>query len=107
MNPIPFTLTKDQIIAQAINSNINQDELSLEQFKQSFQRSFEFIWNNPNVGTPQEILTAYGTQAAQLFIDAQNIVKAIMTIDPSYLPPTPPMAFTIEADGNVTVTLNS
>ena len=75
----------------------------LDALKSISLSSFNLVWNNPNA-TPQQIFDGFGTNAYKLFDIAGKTFSFIASIDSTFLPPTPPKAFTINQDGTVTVT---
>jgi hypothetical protein len=64
--------------------------------------AFNQIWNNEEF-TPQEIMDAYGTNAAKLFIDSSATQNFLAVVLEGYVPLVPPQPFTINQDGTVTI----
>lgn len=80
----------------------------------SFKESFSKVWFNEH-HTPQEIFTEFGTSGGSFFLAAQAAVQFIATFAQingqtleDYLAEsdyTPPLAYTINNDGTVTITV--
>ncbi len=71
----------------------------------SFKSSFASVWSNPNL-TPQQVMDAFGTDAAQLFVLAGATVTMLNTILPGTLALAdymPPYSYTVNQDGTVTI----
>ena len=65
-------------------------------------QAFNRVWNNPNF-TAAEIVSAFGTDALALFQLSGAIQQILKTADQEYVPLVPPLAFTTNADGTVSV----
>lgn len=94
--------TAEQIADEQIVAINAHADASLENFKINYQTSFDLVWKNPN-STPQEIFNRLGCQAVQLFLRARAVVSCLKEIDPSYVDPVPPVEYTINDNGTVTV----
>lgn len=92
------TLTVDQQKSQ-ITASMN---LGFNRLNQTFTKIFQQIWVNPNF-TPQQIMDAFGSDAASLFQLSGQVQDLLNTIVPNVNQLTPPNAFTINQDGTVTI----
>ncbi len=98
--PNQSTAQLQAAVAAQLRSSTSQ---SLLQLKNQFVTNFNLVWAHPTL-SPQEVFDSVGTDAAQLFLIAGTIQAAVNTLVPGLLPQTPPKAYTINADGTVTVT---
>ena len=96
-------LTKAQKLKGFVDSIKQSNKVSLDILKQSHDINFNNIWNNGNF-TPQEIFNEFGTDAVQLFQVSAATQEFIKMCDPDYEILVPPVEFTINEDGTVTVT---
>ena len=64
--------------------------------------AFNKVWDNPNF-TPQEIIDAFGSDAASLFSISWSIQQILLAADPNYKLLIPPMNVTLNSDGTVTL----
>ena len=97
MSLIPTNTPQEAVVLIQQNNGARLDNL-----KSMYQSSFDEIWNNP-VGTPQQILNGFGASAAKLFQSAGLLIQLIKVADPSYVPPTPPLPYTINKNGTVQI----
>lgn len=77
----------------------------LKQLIRTTKETFKKVWKNSEA-TPQEILNEFGTNAAIIFNNYGAAVQFILTVDPTALKPedyTPPLKYTINTDGSVTI----
>ena len=72
------------------------------QLKEFHEQGMRQLWEGE--ADPQDVLDAFGTSAAEVFWLSRELVQFINTIDPGYDPKVPPVEFTIESDGRVTIT---
>ena len=72
------------------------------QLKQQHTMAFNLIWNNSTY-TPQEIVSAFGTDAAALFTLSYQLQQILAGADPTYVILEPTMTPTINPDGTVTL----
>lgn len=70
--------------------------------KMQHAQAFNRVWNNPNF-TPAEIITAFGPDALALFRLSGGIQNILAGADPEYARLVPPVDFTVNDDGTVTV----
>lgn len=68
----------------------------------TFTEIFTTVWANPNL-TPQQVMDAMGDRAAQMFAMAQLCVATLNGAVPNSVDGTPPLPFTVNNDGTVTV----
>ncbi len=61
------------------------------------------VWDNQQGLTPQEVMDALGTNAADLFQLSALLVTTVNTAKPGTLDGEQPYEFTINPDGTVTV----
>lgn len=94
--------TKDEIVKDQIIILNDLAIKSLEDYKNSYQRTFEWLWYNANA-TPQELLNGLGSEAYKLFVSAQKVITHITELDPTYVYPPAPYEYTINQNGTVTV----
>lgn len=94
-------LTKDEKLI-ALKRSIAGSKLLVEQLKNMHLSAFNRVWNNPD-HTPQEIMDAYGTDAAKLFHDSAATQTFLSEVVDGYEPLTPPRDYTINQDGSVTI----
>lgn len=72
------------------------------QLEMMHKQAFNFVWNNPSF-TAKQIVDGFGTDAAALFQSSSTVQNLLASINPSYQALQPPLAFTVNADGTVTV----
>ena len=96
-------LTQAQKLKEFISSIKQSNKVALDMLKKSHEINFNNIWNNPSF-TPQEIFDEFGTDAVQLFQVSSATQEFIKMCDPDYEILVPPVEFTINEDGTVTVT---
>lgn len=75
---------------------------ALLHLKESLKAAFLILWQNDGA-SPQKILDAGGTKAAQLFIASQKVQLLIKELDPSFELMPSPTPVTINQDGTVVV----
>jgi len=73
-----------------------------EEIKVIHEQGMRELWEGE--ASPKNVLDVLGTNAAEIFWLSGELVKFIKIIDPEYAPKSPPVAFTIEADGTVSIT---
>lgn len=97
--------TPAQLTATRITNDIRR---AYNQMIQVFNTSSRLIWNNTQA-SPEEMFTAFGTDAAQLFVMSGAIITLANTVAGVSLPsPVPPnYSFTINNDGSVTLSQTS
>ena len=98
----PITQSQDAYVSQAVNTFICHNNASLANLIINAEYSFNLFWNNPSA-TPQQICDKLGTSAASAFDTSNKVFTLIISLQPSYTPPTAPLAFTINDDGTVTI----
>lgn len=86
--------TKLQIQAKARNS--------LNNIKRDLEDGFRLFWYPDLPQTVQMNAEAFGTDCAAWFDLNSKTVDFIISLDPTYVPPTPG-AYTINQDGTVTI----
>lgn len=64
---------------------------------------FNYIWNNSDGLTAQEIFDEYGTNAVDLFTFSSNIQQMLSDANENYIALETPYTYTINPDGTVTV----
>ena len=104
---ILFTTT-GKTLAQEVDLQKGSVNLAFDAFVQSYLKSFDAIWRNPEF-TPSEIITEWGTDAAVLFQRSTKTRDFIDDVSPGTLDPdffVVPYTVTINADGSATVTDN-
>lgn len=92
--------------APTVNDVVNQiksGNMQIYRFlKMQHTQSFNNVWNNPTY-TPQEIVDAFGTDAATLFTLSWQIQQILQAADPGYVMLIPPVPVVINPDGTVTL----
>lgn len=79
-----------------------QMNMSFKRITQDFKDLFNQVWNHPDL-TPQQVMDAFGADAAQLFILAGGTQNYLNAIVPGTVTEVPPKAFVINEDGTVTI----
>lgn len=85
---------------------VKSESLDLFQsVKQRHQKLMRIVWQNPRGLTPQQVMDAFGTEAAELFSLSDALLNLIKTAKPDdpYGDTQIPYEFTIHDDGTVTV----
>lgn len=110
---ISSTLTSDAKATTAAEQIISRINGEIERRVIMHRELFEQLWNNPNGAAPEAILAKLGTKAALVFaLSAENLrhidecAKLVGKTRRNFLTDaqiTPPHAFTIHADGTVTL----
>jgi hypothetical protein len=97
VNSIP-TVTIDSTVAgvKSITTRIYNT------IKRDHTQAFNQIWNNPNF-TAKQIVDAFGTDGLALFQLSSALQSILANADPNYVRLVPPLDFTINADGTVTI----
>ena len=95
----PTVADLQQICRDNIISQINRD---FNEVTATFKNLFQMVWSNPQLN-PQQVLDAFGKDAAQLFLIASAFQNAVNTVVPGTINQVPPYQVTINNDGTVTV----
>ena len=66
------------------------------------EQGMKELWEGE--ASPKDVLDLLGTNAGEVFWLSSELVKFIKIIDPEYVPMSPPVAYTIETDGTVSIT---
>jgi hypothetical protein len=93
---------QEAIIAMEKTKIVNSLNSEFKSLKRASEQLFAAVWHNPKA-TPAEILESFGTDAHQLFVIASTIKEALNAIQPGTLSLTPPVPYTINLDGSVSV----
>ncbi len=72
------------------------------ELKEFHEQGMHQLWEGE--ADPQDVLDALGTNGEEVFWLSRELVQFINTIEPDYVPKVPPVEFTIEEDGKVTIT---
>jgi len=72
-----------------------------DQLKEFHEQGMRQLWDGE--ANPQDVLDSLGTNAGEVFWLSGELVKFIKIIDPEYVPKSPPVEFTIETGGRVTI----
>jgi len=72
------------------------------ELKDFHEQGMRQLWEGE--AAPQDVLDSLGTNAGEVFWLSSELVKFIKTIDPEYVSKSPPVEFTIETDGTVSIT---
>lgn len=97
------TLAEKQAAAKAWITNASA--ATLNQLVAGIESIFEFLWNNRDGLSPQEVCDALGTDAASLFILFGTMKATINSVKPGALTLSAPFEFTINEDGTVTIVI--
>ena len=63
---------------------------------------FQLLWHSTDK-TPQEVCDVMGTDAAKGFLAHAKLQELIYLIDPTWVPLVPPVSYTINQNGTVTI----
>lgn len=91
--------TASQVVDEQKDA-INGAYISLKAIYLDIHNSF---WNNPDV-TPEEVVEAWGTEAAGMFQKSIATETLLATLDPDYTPLEIPYDTVVNPDGTVTIT---
>ena len=97
------TLTTEQKQQQAALRIQNEATILFQRMGQTHSQIMQIVFQNQQGLTPQQVLDAVGTNAAELLTLAGSLVTLVNTAVPSTLPTTFPYALTANGDGTVTV----
>ena len=105
--------TPDQSIAGKQSRVANRVRMNtfgiFNQISQTYQQLFGAVWSNPMGLTPQQVVAALGTDAAELFRFLTVLSTAVNAATPGTINVANPAGFTVtsNADGTVTISGNS
>ncbi|HVS73089.1 MAG TPA: hypothetical protein VHQ47_17675 [Phycisphaerae bacterium] len=91
-----------QNVQQRVTARINS---LFQQMGATFAFCMSQVWQNQNV-TPQQVFDAFGANGAELFRLANLLATTVNSAVPGTIADaslTPPLPYTINADGSVTV----
>jgi len=91
-----YQVLKNKSEMVALNATI------LKETEDRHKMAFDMVWNNPNF-TAQEVLNSFGNEAAALFIFSGQIQTMLKQAKPEYEILMPPLPYTINEDGTVTI----
>ena len=94
--------SQDAIVTQAVNAFVQHNNNSLVNLITNAEYSFNLFWSNPSA-TPQQICDKLGTSAVMAFETANAVFTLIHALQPSYVPPNPPLPYVINPDGTVII----
>lgn len=100
--PILEDKTPAEKAADTIKNHVN---ISLRKFVADYKRAFDMVWN-PSGASTQDILDAFGSDAADLFMKSAATRDYILSLMPTLLPEnyhSPSQLVTINPDGTVTI----
>jgi hypothetical protein len=100
--PQTYTPTKIELLRTELNKIALSGNEQCSNLTNNIQYIFDLIWNNQNF-TAQEIFDSAGTSAYQLFYTSYKAIELVLSINADYIPPAPPLPYTINTDGTVTV----
>ena len=99
-------LQETALYEPSVQDAVNQIKTTTTQLyrmmKQMHTQSFNTVWNNPSY-TPQEIVTAFGTDAVALFTLSYQLQEILKAADPNYVILMPTATVTLNEDGTVTI----
>lgn len=93
---------REQIIAEQVNTLNEKATILLNTYKDGFVNLYRHVWFNQHV-TPIEIFDALGERGVELFIASQKVVTHLMSLDPTFTPPSHPYTYTITPSGTVII----
>jgi hypothetical protein len=76
---------------------------SLTALAYEHKRTFDMVWHNEDGLIPQDVMDAYGNEAYLLFVNSKATQDFLAATLPDYEALLPPVAFTINEDGTVTI----
>ena len=94
------TAQKQNRAAQAIQS---QAANLFANMGRTYEQISNIVFNNPQGLTPQEVLDALGTNAAELLSLSDLLVQTVNAAAPGTITPGYPVTLTANPDGTVTV----
>jgi hypothetical protein len=101
---IPLPSTSIDPVTQGCNQLYAQIANQYRQLQQLLNNGVALVWNNPN-GTPQQVVSTLGTQAAKVFQLSSILCSTLGAITGNIPSPMPPgWGATLNADGTVTLT---
>lgn len=101
IQPSPVPLTVPDYQAQTQASVLSTLQSAVSGAVSGFVSIYGQLWNNPNL-TPQQVFTAFGTNACQLVQISQNFQSTMNTLAPNSIP-SPQYSLQINPDCTVTV----
>lgn len=93
-------------VEKVANNLINKVQVDYHYVVNSYEESLKRFWKNPLGYTPQEVATALGEDGGELFQMHGHLYNFIKNVNPSAeLTEVATLGtFTIDGDGNITVT---
>lgn len=74
----------------------------LSQMKQTAKIQFDLVWKNKDY-TPQQVSDMLGVEAVAAMDAHYNLQVLIASVDPTWVPLVPPLGYTRNQDGTITV----
>jgi hypothetical protein len=99
-------LTTEQIQQKTALDMKNKTNLLYISLRQSYVQIFNNFWNHPDL-TPQQVSDALGTDAVYLFQLGGQLVDLLNTVKADTITQGPPLPYTINQDGTVTISESS
>lgn len=97
-----MTLTKSPL-EQTIEEQAALAKGAIDGLEHAWRRCKELVWHNPYGLTPQEVVAKYGVDAQAVFLESYQIGE-LLKAHGRDVDNTPPMAYTANADGSITLT---
>ena len=79
-----------------------QNTYCLAVMKETATNVFQLLWHSTDK-TPQEVCDMLGTDAAKGFEAHAKLQELIYLIDPTWVPLVPPVGYTVNQNGTVTI----
>jgi hypothetical protein len=102
-NPTPTTEQKQTRVRNRVK-RMSTDLLT--RIKSQHQEIMQAVWNNPAGLTPQQVMDAFGSEAAELFQLSDQLLTMLGNVkpdDPYLEEAAAPYNYTINDDGTVTI----
>jgi hypothetical protein len=96
-------LTEEQKAVNEVKRFIYESNVAVKMLEGSLRFCFDMVWSNPNA-TPAKIFEVLGTQGAKTFSDSWEVQQLVKKLNPSFEYLVPPIPYTINEDGTVTIT---
>lgn len=103
--PTPQQPTLEQK-QKAVEIRIKKQSVDmLQNIKQIHQQMMQIVWQNKQGLTPQQVMDAFGSDAAELFQLSNALLTMLKTVKPDdeYGNTKAPYDYTINEDGTVTI----
>jgi hypothetical protein len=86
----------------ALDRIVNENTHCLSVMKDTAKVVFQLLWHSRDK-TPQQVCDMMGTDAAKGFLSHAKLQELIYLIDPTWVPLVPPVGYTVNQNGTVTI----